>query len=99
MTPATVQRQTVTEYLLSELRAAGCVVDLLGKARPGYGDPWKNVLWVHSPRAVTLWVTLHRTGEHKGKVEIDGYSEPFDMRALPQVGPALMGKIKTAVGV
>src|SRR5664280_1277125 len=93
MTPVKANPPSVTAYLLAELARAGLDVDMISESRPGYGDPWKNVLMVHAPKAFTIWVALHRRGELAGRVQVEGFSKPFSPRELPQVGPEIVERI------
>jgi len=83
MAPVKAKPPSITTYLLAELASAGLDVDVISESRPGYGDPWKNVLMVHAPKAFTIWVILYRRDEHAGKVQVEGFSEPFNRKCSP----------------
>jgi len=90
MAPVKAKPPSVTAYLLAELARTGLDVDVISESRPGYGDPWKNVLMVHSSSPFTIWVVLFRRDEHAGKVQVEGFSEPFSPCDLPQIGPKIV---------
>ena len=98
MSPAEVRPPSLTNYIIAELERAGVGVELLSKSRPGYGDPWKNLLMVYAPKPFTLWVVLHRRNELAGKVQVEHFSEPFDPAELPEVGPAIVSRIRESIG-
>ena len=85
---------TVTDYLLHNLRGT---VELVNTSRPESGEPWKDELWLRSSIALTIWVTLYRSGEYEGKVQVEGYSDPFGVVDLPRVGPSIVAKLTALV--
>lgn len=82
--------KTVTDYPLHQLRGT---VELITTLRPESGQPWKDELWFSDPIALTIRVTLYRSGEHEGKVQVEGYSDPFDVVDLPKIGPSIVAKL------
>jgi len=94
MSPVKVKAPSLTAYLLAELARAGLDVGVISQSRPGYDDPWKNVLMVQAPKPFTIWVVLHRRNELAGKVQVEGFSEPFSPADLPQIGPSIVRKIR-----
>jgi hypothetical protein len=94
MSHAEARPPSLTNYVIAELERAGVGVEVISKSRPGYGDPWKNVLIVFAPKPFTIWVVLHRRNELAGKVQVEYFSEPFYPAELPQVGPAIVSKIR-----
>jgi hypothetical protein len=97
MSPAKASPPSLTNYIIAELQRAGVGVEVISKSRPGYGDPWKNVLMVYAPKPFTIWVVLHRRNDLAGKVQVEHFSEPFNPAELPQVGPAIVGKIRESL--
>lgn len=85
---------TVSDYFLSELRSVDWIMDPLSKFRPGYNDPWQDTLSVREPRAFIIWITVFRAGEHKGLVQVDGYTNPFPIEDLIAVGSPIVAKIQ-----
>ena len=85
---------SLTNYIVAELEGAGVSVELIRKSRSGYVDPWKNVLMVYAPKPFTIWVVLHRRNELAGKVQVEHFSEPFSPAELPEMGPAIVSKIR-----
>jgi len=52
------------------------------------------VLVVYGPKAVTVCVTLYRSGKNEGLVHVEEFSEPFKVEELPFVGPEIVAKVQ-----
>ena len=79
------------------LHAAGCTSEVFSRARPAYQDPWKDMLWVRAPKTFTIWIILYHSGDKAGKVEVQGFSAPFVVNDLWQMGPSIVKRILYAM--
>ncbi len=85
--------ERVADYIISKLAVAGIDARLTSDRTSGCGVATELPIDIATENPWTLWVRVHQSGFFAGKVEILGFSEPFDLESLIEVGPSVIGRI------
>lgn len=83
----------VSDYIVSKLAVAGIVARAASADTSDDGVVVEIQVNIATAMPWTLWIRCHQRGYFRDKIEILGFSDPFEVDNLIEIGPHVIGKI------